>query len=102
MSTNTFIYILVMAAVTFFIRFMPILLTNGRIKSPFIQSFLYYVPTVTLAAMTVPSIIRATQSPIAGAAALAAGAAAAWRGKGLFVTAIICCATVFLLELILV
>ncbi len=40
-------------------------------------SFLYYVPYVTLAVMTFPAIIHATQTPISGGVALAAGIVAA-------------------------
>jgi len=49
--------------------------------------------------MTFPAIIHATQTPISGAAALAAGIAAAWMGAGLFPVSVICCALVFLIEL---
>ena len=51
--------------------------------------------------MTFPAILTATQSPVAGAAALAAGIAAAWLGAGLLPVAAICCGVVFVLELFL-
>ena len=50
---------------------------ESLIKNRFIRSFLYYVPYVTLAVMTFPAVVQATQSPIAGAVALIAGIAAA-------------------------
>ena len=71
------------------------------IKNRFIRSFLYYVPYVTLAVMTFPAIVRATEQPAAGAAALAAGIAAAWKGCRLLTVAAVCCAVVFILELFL-
>ena len=37
------------------------------------RQFLYYVPYVTLAVMTFPAIVQATQSPVAGAVALVIG-----------------------------
>jgi len=77
-------------------------LTRKPIKNQFIQSFLYYVPYVTLAVMTFPAIINATQSPIAGAAALVVGIAAAWFGASLFQVSVSCCAVVLVLELFLV
>lgn len=101
MKNNIYIYILIMAAVSYIIRALPLTLIRKRIKSPFIQSFLYYVPYVTLAVMTFPSIIYATQSPISGAAALIAGMITAWLGAGLFKVAVSCCAVVFIIELIL-
>jgi len=60
------------------------------------------VPYITLAVMTFPAIVEATQSPLAGVAALAVGIVLAWCGAGLFPVAVSCCAVVFLLELFLV
>lgn len=54
---------------------------------------------MTLAVMTFPAIIEATQTPISGAAALAAGIFAAWCGAGLFPVSVICCVLVFVIEL---
>ena len=99
---NKWIYILVMFAVTYLVRVLPLTIFRRPINSVFVQSFLYYVPYVTLALMTFPSIAEATQSSAAGLLALAAGIAAAWFGAGLLPVAAICCAVVFAAELILV
>lgn len=97
---NIYVYILIMAAVTFLIRIAPLTLIRKEIRSPFLKSFLYYVPYVTLAVMTVPAILRATNSPVPGAIALAGGIAAAWKGIKMFYVALICCALVLLAELL--
>lgn len=102
MTYNNWVYIAVMAAVSYAIRVLPLTLIRKPIKNQFIQSFLYYVPYVTLAVMTFPAIINATQSPIAGAAALVVGSAAAWFGASLFQVSVSCCAVVLVLELFLV
>ena len=73
MSHNPYIYILIMAAVTFAIRVLPLTLVKKQFTNTFVRSFLYYVPYVTLSVMTFPAIINATHSPIAGIAAFAAG-----------------------------
>ena len=96
MTHNNYIYIAVMALVSYTIRILPLTLIRKPIKNRFIQSFLYYVPYVTLAVMTFPAIVNATQSPAAGA-----GIAAAWLGASLFQVSVICCAVVFVLELFL-
>ena len=96
---NNYIYIAVMALVSYAIRVLPLTLIRKPIKNRFIRSFLYYVPYVTLSVMTFPAIINATQSPISGAAALVAGILAAYFGAGLLPVAIICCGVVFVLEL---
>ena len=90
-----------MAAVTYLIRTLPLTLIRKEIKNTTIKSFLYYVPYVTLAVMTFPAIIHATQSPISGALALLIGIIAAYAGAGLLPVAVICCAVVFGIELFL-
>ena len=88
-----------MAAVSYLIRVLPITLIQKPITNKFIQSFLYYVPYVTLSVMTFPAIINATQSYISGIAALIAGITAAWFGANLFKVAVSCCSVVLILEL---
>ena len=73
MSRSINLYILIMFAVSYVIRALPLTLIRGKISSPFLQSFLYYVPYVTLAVMTFPAIIQSTQSPVSGMLALVAG-----------------------------
>ena len=96
-----YIYIAVMALATWFMRVAASLVMKKPITNRFIQSFLYYVPYVTLAVMTFPAIVEETQSPAAGAVALIAGIIAAWCGASLLRVAVICCLTVFVLELFL-
>ena len=102
MKNNIWIYMLIMMLVTYLIRVLPMTLIRKEIKNKFIRSFLYYVPYVTLAVMTFPAIVNATESPVAGGAALVVGMILAWFKAGLFPVAIASCATVFILELFLV
>ena len=101
MLNNAWIYIAVMAGVTYLIRVLPLTLIRKEIKNQTIRSFLYYVPYVTLAVMTFPAIIQATDSMWAGLAALIAGIALAGFGGSLFQVAVAACAVVFVLELFL-
>lgn len=101
MSSKIYLYILVCAVVSLLIRELPLTLIRKPIKNRFLRSFLYYVPYVTLAVMTFPAIVQATQSPVAGAVALVIGIAAAWCGASLFQVAVACCAVVFVLEFFL-
>ena len=102
MGGNIYIYIAVMSLVSFAVRVLPLTLIRGQIKSRFIRSFLYYVPYVTLAVMTFPAIVETTQSPVAGALALAAGVGLAFVGAGLFPVAVCCCLVVLAVEGVLV
>lgn len=99
---NTYVYIGIMALVTYLIRVLPLTLVRREIKNVYIRSFLYYVPYVTLSVMTFPAIIYATNSYLSGLAALAVGMLLAWKGASLFKVAVACCAVVYLLELVLI
>ena len=99
---RNYVYILTMWGVTYLIRVLPLTLIKKPIRNRFIRSFLYYVPYATLAVMTFPAIVEATQSPVAGALALAAGVVLAWLGAGLFPVAVSCCAVVLVAEMFLV
>ncbi len=88
-----------MAGVTYLIRVLPLTLIRREITNRTVRSFLYYVPYVTLAVMTFPAILSATQSPLAAAIAMAAAILLAYFGKGLFFVAVSACGIVFILEL---
>lgn len=98
MTHSIYLYILVAAAVSGLIRILPLTLIRRKIKNPFIRSFLYYVPYVTLAVMTFPAIITAPQIPLAGILALIVGVIAAWKGMNMIGIAVLCCGVVFLCE----
>lgn len=102
MEHNIYIYMLIMAGVTYLIRVLPLTLIRKEIKSTFIRSFLYYVPYVTLSVMTFPAIIQATQNPVAAAIAFAVAILLAWFGRSLFQVSVIACIVVFVTELFLV
>ena len=99
MKNNVYIYILLMAAVTYLIRALPLTLIRRRIRSRFLRSFLYYVPYVTLSVMTFPAILSATGSPWSGAVGFATALALSYRGKSMIFVSLASCAAVFLLEL---
>ena len=87
-----------MAITVFAIRVLPLTLIRKPIRSPFIRSFLYYVPYVTLSVMTFPAIIDATSHPVAGALSLLIGIIAAYKEMGLFKVTLLCCISVLVLE----
>ena len=102
MEANAWIYILVMAAVTYAIRVLPLTLIRKQIKNVTVRSFLYYVPYACLSAMTFPAILSATQSVLSGALGLAAAMILAYLRRSLFQVACGACAIVFICELIII
>ena len=95
---NVYLYILVMAVVTYLIRMLPLALVRREITSPFVKSFLYYVPYACLAAMTFPAILHATASVWSAAAGFAVAVIAAYRERSLLTVAMLACAAVFIVE----
>lgn len=100
MSHNIYIYIFVMAGVTYLIRLLPLTFIRGEIKNNYIRSFLYYVPYVTLSVMTFPAILTATQSFWSALAAFIVAILVAYKGCSLIKVSAAACITVFLLELV--
>lgn len=101
MKHNIYLYILIMAIVTYLIRALPLTCIRKKITNVTLRSFLYYVPYVTLSIMTFPAILEATDNIWAGLAALVCGTILAYFGVGLFGVAISSCVLVFVLELFL-
>ena len=98
MTHSIYLYIAIMAGVSFLIRTLPLTLIRRPITNRFLRSFLISEPYVTLAVMTFPASEQHTQSPLAGALALVLGIALAFNGASLFTVAASCCAVVLIAE----
>ncbi|MEZ3502954.1 MAG: AzlD domain-containing protein [Lachnospiraceae bacterium] len=96
-----YVYIAVMAFVTYLIRVIPLTVFRKKIENRYIQSFLYYVPYTCLTAMTFPAILYATESIWSALAGVAVAAALAFYNKSLLTVAAFACAAVFLTEQLL-
>ena len=101
MTQNVYLYLIVAAITLYAIRALPMTLLRKDIKSPFIRSFLYYVPYVTLAVMTFPAILKATGSLISAWAGFLAALVIAYVDGNLFRVAIGACIVVYIVELFL-
>ena len=77
-------------------------LIRKPIRSTFLRSFLYYVPYVSLAVMTFPTMIYATNSIWIGLLAFTTGVLLTWNNASLPKTAVACCLTVLISELFLI
>ena len=99
--SRVYLYILLMAGVTYLIRALPLTLIRKEIKSPFIKSFLYYVPYATLAAMTFPGVLSATDHLYSAIAGFVVALILAFEKKSLLTVAGFACITAFVVELFL-
>ena len=95
---SIYLYVAVMAVTTYLIRAIPLTLMKKPIRSRFLRSFLHYVPTACLTAMTFPAIVYSTDHVVSGAAGLLVGVLLALKNKSLIVVAVASCATTFVVE----
>ena len=96
-----YIYIAVMAVTTYLIRMLPLTLLKKPIKNRFLMSFLMYVPTACLTAMTFPAILYATDHVVSGALGFTVAVLLSLKKKSLIVVAIAGCVTVFIADLLI-
>ena len=75
MQHNYWIYLLIMFAVTYLVRVLPLVVFRKKITNRFVRSFLAYIPYAVLAAMTFPAILFATDSVISAAVGFIAASA---------------------------
>lgn len=95
------LYLLVMAGVTYLLRMVSLVAIRHKIENRFILSFLYYVPYTVLTVMVVPAVFSATSSLISAAIAFAVMLVLAYLEQGLIKVALGGCATVLVIELIM-
>ena len=98
MTENFFLYLAVMAGVTYLIRMLPLVLVKKKLENRFIRSFLFYVPYAVLGAMTVPAVFYATDSVFSAAAGLGVALVLALCKKGLLTVAVGATLAVYLWE----
>lgn len=98
---NFYIYLIVMAGVTYLIRMLPLVLVKKKIKNKFLLSFLYYIPYAVLSAMTFPAIFYATSSVISAGLGTVVALLLAYFGRSMVTVAAVSCAVVFVTEFVM-
>ena len=100
-NSDKIISILIMAAVTYMTRAVPLLMFRKKVENRFLQSFLVYMPYGVLAAMVFPNIIYSTGSIISAILGMTAALILAFFKRGLLTVALISTAVVFISEFIM-
>lgn len=95
---NVYIYILLMALITYLIRMLPLVVFKKPVKSRYFKSFLYYVPYVTLSVMTFPQILMATGNAVLGYIALFVSIILSYVGLSLPFTSLFCALIVYIAQ----
>lgn len=98
---SPYVYILVMAIVTYLIRMLPLTIFKKKIQNKFVKSFLYYVPYACLMAMTFPAVFGATASLPSAVAGVGVAIVFALFDRGLVTVAVAASITVFVVQMFL-
>ena len=98
---NFFIYLLVMAAVTYLVRMLPLVLVRGKITNKYVRSFLYYIPYSVLSVMTFPAIFFSTGSIVSATVGCAVALILSFFRKSLITVAACSSLAVLVTEIIL-
>lgn len=95
-----FLYLLVMAGVTYLIRVIPFTVFRRKIKSKFLRSLLFYIPYAVLAAMTFPAILTCTGNPVSSITGTIVALGFAFFNMPLIVVAVAAAVAAFLTGLL--
>ena len=98
---SLYLYLLVMAGVTYLIRMLPFTLFRRKITSRFVLSALHYIPYAVLATMTIPAVFTSTGNPITAAAGFAAALALSLFKRSLTEVALAAAVVAYVVSLIL-
>lgn len=99
--SNFFLYLAVMAGVTYLVRMLPLVLIKKKITNRFVLSFLHYIPYAVLTVMTVPACFYATGRIEPAIVGFIAALIPAWYNKGLPIVAACACGGAFLTEVLI-
>ena len=98
---SLFLYMVVMAGVTYLVRMIPFTLFRRKIRSRFFRSFRHYIPYAVLSAMTIPAIFYSTGSVPTSIVGTVVAVVLAYMGKPLIVVALAASAAALLAGLVI-
>ena len=96
-----YLYLLVMAGVTYLVRMLRLAFFRKRITSPFLLGVLHYMPYAVLGAMTVPAIFTSTGEPISAVAGFVAALLLGLKRRSLIEVALSATAAAYVTSLVL-
>jgi len=99
--SDFFIYLFVMAGVTYLVRSVPFVLIRDKISNRYLSAFFEYIPYAVLTAMTIPAIFSSTNETITGTAGFAVAVIAAFFERSLITVALCASGAVLITQLIL-
>lgn len=96
-----FIYLAVMAVVTYLVRAVPFVLINRKLTNRYLRAFFNYIPYAVLASMTIPEVFYSTDSVVTATAGFVVALVLAFMKKSLLTVALSASAAVLISSLLL-
>lgn len=96
-----YLYLLVMAGVTYLIRMLPLAFFRKKITSPFLLGVLHYMPYAVLGTMTIPAIFTSTGEPFSSAVGFLAALLLGFRRRSLIEVALAATAAAYVTSLVM-
>ena len=96
-----YLYLLIMAGVTYLIRMQPLAFFRKKIESPFVLSVLHYLPYAVLGTMTVPAVFTSAGSVLSSVVGFAVALVLGLRKRSLIEVALFAAAGAYVTSLIL-
>ena len=96
-----YLYLLVMAGVTYLVRMLPLAFFRKKITNPFLLGVLHYMPFAVLGTMTVPAIYTSTGEHISAVAGFVAALLLGLKRRSLIEVALVATVAAYVTSLIL-
>jgi branched-subunit amino acid transport protein len=100
-SHSIYVYMLIMALVTYLLRMLPFTLFRKKITSPFIKNLLYYIPYAVLSAMAIPAAFYSTDYTISATVGVLIAVIFAYFRKSLLTVSIAAAIGAYITELLI-
>jgi len=98
--TKAVIMVLIMACITYLLRVLPVTLIRKKVKSPYLNAFLNYVPFAILGALTIPDVFYSTQDMTAAVLGTIVALIVAYMERGLLTVTIAAILTILIYGMI--
>ena len=89
---------LVLFGISYLMRMIPLVFCKGKIKSKFLNSFLYYIPFGVMTSIIIPEVFRSTSSLASAISGVVVAVILGLFGQSMLVIALSSTAVVFIVE----
>jgi len=89
---------LILFVISCLMRMIPLIFCKGKIKSKFLNSFLYYIPFAVMTSIVIPEVFHSTSSVASAVSGVVLAVILGLLGQNMLVIAFSSTALVFIIE----